>query len=442
MNVKTLLLTGRKVKDKAGKSLSLPGCELLAGPLPVPGAADADHPDQQHQHDHEEDGARDPARDVRELGLLLALGAGEGSAALAVRLAVLVQQTGPAVAAVALALVAAALALGPLLGAPVPPPPVAAEAVLALAARLVLALEEHAARVTVAHLAPVLLAGVGALRLVDGAGAARAGVGRAVVAGGLLAPGLVLAHGAQPALVVHGAERGARGADRDVAVLDAPAGGAAGGAVWRALLAAAVPALGAVAAHGTHLALPRHAQLEAVLAVGPTLLGGGGLLGARGEAHPAQLAAEPPLLGLVAAEAAVSAEAGDLVVVGARAAPLLAVRGGGGALGLRHTVHGAVDAGALGARALGKVRVVEAARAFGADLLGLVEVGAGGAGHALVVHHHLAALALEAGVEDDGAGVEQGAGQRVVHSLHNTTSIIYSPSTNDDAISGNYCEQK
>ena len=380
--------------------------ELLAGAL-APARPYTDHPDEQHQQDHKEDGARDAAGNVGKLGLLLTLLAGKGAGALAVGLTQLVLQADAVVATKALAGIHTAVR--PKAGPIVARPTCAAEGVWRL---------EQAVGVAVAQLGLALLhlAAVGALAGGHGAQLHRAGVRRTVQALGLLGLRLVLAQRAGLAQVVAGAQELTSHADGEAAVGLTGRASPAGGAALRTVLAAAVDALGAVGAHWAHLTLSIDAQLMAVLAVRPAFVDGERLLGTRGEAHRTQFTRELTLRGLEAAVAAGPAQVCHLVIVAASRALLLALAGAGGPQALCDALN-ALDCGTLDAGPLGKLGVVLAHRALGADALGLVEEGAGRTRDTLVVHDHLPDVAAEALLEGDGAGVQLGPRQRVIHSL-------------------------
>ena len=157
------------------------GEDLLGGGAAGAVGPHADHPDQQDQDDDEDDGAGDAPGHVGELGLLLAVLAGEGAGALAVRGALLVLEADALVEAVVVAEVGAvAVRAG------------AVVAGLALAGEAVRLLQEEAVGVLVAKrlLALGHAAAVGALVHVGGAGVLGGRVGRTLEAVGLL--GLVL----------------------------------------------------------------------------------------------------------------------------------------------------------------------------------------------------------------------------------------------------------
>jgi len=138
-------------------------------------------PDEKNEQDQEDDGSGNTSGDVSELGLLLALLAGERAGALAVRVAVLVLQADALVAAEVEAVVAAVAVRS---GAGVTR--------LALAGVAVRLLDEEAVGVAVAesHLALPDAAPVGALFAGGGALALGRGVRGTLDAAGLL--GLVL----------------------------------------------------------------------------------------------------------------------------------------------------------------------------------------------------------------------------------------------------------
>lgn len=387
------------------------GRELLARPLPVAGVSDEDHPDEKDKDDNKENSSGDTASNVGKVGLLGTVETGEGALACAVWRSFLVDQTASSIPAEAVTLTLAAqtsLVAVTLISK------------LALALVVICLLQKQTPRVPVASpLAVILgLAGVGALGLVGRPHRDGAGVVRAPDAARLLAVGLEGSNWTGLTLVVISIQILSRNADWKVAILNGLRGGPVGGPVSGTRLASPVTSLHPVGPHGALLALPGEPQLEAVLAVLATLGLGGRPLGPRGQPHAAQLTPELALLGLVVAEAAGSAQVGRLVVEVARGALLLTVRALGGAEVLGDPLQ-VLDGRALDARSLGKVRVVESDGTFRANLFCFIKVGSWGAGHALVVHHHLATLALECRVEDDGAGVKQGSGQCVVDSLNN-----------------------
>ena len=384
---------------------------FLAEAALVAAAPDADHPDEQHKDDDEEHGSSDASSDVGKLRLFLTVLAIEGAGTKAVRIVVLlVLSAGAVVETEILAVVNTRLIQGA----------VALEAFLAatsVSVGPVLFLLEQAVSVPVAELG--LRARVGALvpprgaDVVGDADVVSAGVLRALSALGLLVLGLVLADGARLALVVRGVEVLPGDTYGQAAVSLGGGAGAEGGAAWLAVLAAAVQAAGAVAPLGTHLALAVHAELLTVLAIRPTLVPRSRLLSPGGQAHAAQVAGKLALAGLEPAVAAGPAQLGHLVVVVPGLAAFLALGGAGGALGLGDSLQ-VLDHGTLVAGQTRRILVVLSDGALGAlGSSGQVKVCPGRARDALVVDHHLAGVASEAFLEDDGAWVEECAGQGV-----------------------------
>ena len=246
------------------------------------------------------------------------------------------------------------------------------------------------------------------------------GVGRTVDTEGLLLAGLVASHLAQLALVLSGIEILTRNADGKVAVSNGLGALTAGGSVHWTGLAGSLAALFPVGADLTFLAVSVNAELAAVLTVGPAVILGERLLGASGETHATQLTAELALQRLVLPVATVETETRHLVVSLASRAFQLAVVLRGGALHLGYFPLGTLVTGALLV-----VSVVESDGAFRANLFSFVEVSSFRTRNTLIIHHHLARLALETCIHADGAGVKESSRQSVrdVESLMNKNNV-------------------